>query len=163
MNSPNRGSSDDSTPLLPRTGLQRQPAHQPKQQSKPWVFLVVLAIFLVTVIDLGAFLAVPPKTRVFEANLCLRYYQKHDPSKINKDGTVDEALCKINAVQAKMAAIMGWASMFEAIPGIFLALPYGILADKYGRKWIFVLALVGLQLDSLWVLFICTHRWAPFV
>lgn len=162
-NSPDRESYNESSPLLSPSPTPTTPEHasQQKKQSKRWIFLIVYLFFLIVTIDAGSFLAEPPMTRVFEANLCLRYYEKHDPSKINNDGTVYEALCKINEVQEKLAAIMGWSELFEAIPGILLAVPYGALADKYGRKWIFTLSLAGFFLDSAWTVVICYLRNLP--
>jgi len=65
-------------------------------------------------------------------------------------------------VQSKLASVMGWSDLFEAMPGIFLAVPYGILADRFGRKWLFVLSLVGVILDSTWVLIICMGFFSEF-
>lgn len=125
------------------------------EKTKPWVMMVVLAFFLVAIIDMGAFLAEAPRTRVYEANICLGYYRKSDSSVISPDGTIPEKLCKVDAVQQDMAMIFGWQEMFDAIPSIFLAIPFGVLADKVGRKWIFTASLMGLQLNSAWVLGIC--------
>ncbi|KAF2183449.1 MFS general substrate transporter [Zopfia rhizophila CBS 207.26] len=158
-NSP-RGSIEEDAPLLSPVESLAPRIELPKKKSKPWILLVVLAFFLVAAIDIGAFLAEAPKTRVYEANLCLRYYEKHDPSKI-KNGNVDEILCKIDPVQEKMAMIMGWQDLWDSIPGIVLALPFGGLADKYGRKWIFTMSLIGLQLNSAWILLICYFRSLP--
>jgi MFS family permease len=126
---------------------------QPKK--KPWVLLVSLIVLLVAIIDIGAFLGEPPKTRIYEANICLSYYREHDPSAIGPDGHIPESLCKIDAVQQKLAVIFGWADTFDAIPGILLAIPFGTLADRVGRKWIFCLSLLGCQLASAWILLIC--------
>lgn len=156
-----RRSMEEGAPLLSR---EPSPAPLPPVQStknKPWIVLVFLVFVLVTIVDVGAFLAEPPKTRVFEANLCLRYYEEYDPSKIEKDGSVPEALCKIDQVQQKLAMIFGWQDTFDAIPGLVLAIPFGALADKWGRKWIFVASLVGLQLNSAWILLICYFRSLP--
>ena len=115
------------------------------------------------------YLAEAPKTRVFEANICLHYYEQHDPSKIGPDGSVDEELCKGDAIQKKMAMIFGWQELFDAVPGVLLAMPFGALADKRGRKWVFAASLMGLQFNSAWILLICacllvsaspvTERW----
>jgi MFS family permease len=142
-----RESSDEEGVLLDQTSIQ--------ENKKPWVLMVALAFALVAIIDMGAFLAEAPRTRVYEANLCLRYYRESDPSVISADGTISEKLCKVDAVQQKMAMIFGWQEMFDAIPSIFLAIPFGVLADKVGRKWIFTASLMGLQLNSAWVLGIC--------
>ncbi|KAF2439771.1 hypothetical protein P171DRAFT_476218 [Karstenula rhodostoma CBS 690.94] len=162
-----RSSLEEGAPLLSATAdTSREPSPAPlavpgTEKKKPWVWLVFLAFVFVTIVDVGAFLAEPPKTRVFEANLCLRYYKDNDPSKIGDDGYVPEALCKIDEVQQKLAMIFGWQDTFDAIPGLLLAIPFGALADKWGRKWIFVASLVGVQLNSAWVLLICYFRTLP--
>lgn len=142
-------SSSESSESLPL----RSPTKIP--QKKPWVLFCVLGLLLIAIVDVGAFLAEPPRTRIFEANICLSYYRQHDPSVIGTDGTIPEKDCKIDAVQQKMAMIFGWQDTFDALPGILLAVPFGTLADRIGRKWIFTAALMGLQLNSAWVLVVC--------
>ncbi|KAF2464293.1 MFS transporter-like protein [Lindgomyces ingoldianus] len=162
-NSP-RGSFEEEAPLLSPTESDFSIPSllgSPRKEKKPWILLCVLVFVLVAIIDVGAFLAEPPKTRVYEANICVHYYEQHDPSKIKADGTVKETLCKGNEIQDKMAMIFGWQDLWDSIPGILLAVPYGTLADKFGRKWIFALSLVGLQLNSMWILFICYFRSLP--
>lgn len=46
----------------------------------------------------------------------------------------------------------------DSVPGIFLAVPYGALADKYGRGWILTLGLVGADCAML---FVGKHRLLP--
>ncbi|KAJ4399178.1 hypothetical protein N0V91_009635 [Didymella pomorum] len=152
MLSPRESSDGENFPFLD------QPA---PGKTKPWVIMVVLAFALVAIIDMGAFLAEAPRTRVYESNICLGYYRETDPSVIGKDGLIAEKLCKVDAVQQKMAMIFGWQEMFDAIPSIFMAIPFGVLADKVGRKWIFTASLMGLQLNSAWVLVICYFKDLP--
>ncbi|KAH7378367.1 major facilitator superfamily domain-containing protein [Pyrenochaeta sp. MPI-SDFR-AT-0127] len=155
-----RESPEEGAPFLSPIDSASLPIVAP-QKKKPWVLLVALVFALVAIIDVGAFLADPPRTRVYESNLCLIYYREHDPSAIGADGNVPEKLCKIDEVQQKMAMIFGWQDMFDAIPSIILAVPFGILADKIGRKWIFTASLMGLQLSSAWVLMICYVKTLP--
>ncbi|KAF1848741.1 MFS general substrate transporter [Cucurbitaria berberidis CBS 394.84] len=157
-----RDSIEEGAPFLPSTGPTASlPLVPPPSKKKPWVLLVLLAFALVAIIDVGAFLAEPPKIRVYEANLCLLYYREHDPSVIGDNGAIPEQLCKVDAVQQKMAMIFGWQDMFDAIPGILLAVPFGTLADRIGRKWIFAASLMGLQLSSAWALLICYFKTLP--
>lgn len=166
-----RSSFEEGAPLLDHPPADAVAAHEPFSPAptlpatsvpkKPWALLVCLAFVLITIVDVGAFLAEPPKTRVFEANICVTYYEENDPSKIRSDGSVPEALCKIDEVQQKLAMIFGWQDTFDAIPGLLLAIPFGALADKWGRKWIFVASLVGLQLNAAWILLICYFRSLP--
>lgn len=129
-------------------------ALQPTTGDKPWLLLVGLIVVLVAFIDIGAYLADPPMTRIFEANLCYKYYLEQDPSVI-EDGTIPEELCKVDIVQQRLASIFGWQEMFNALPGLLLAVPFGTLADRIGRKWIFAASLVGIVLSYAWTLLIC--------
>lgn len=158
-----RGSLEDDTPLLSPTSSEALPLPPPPavKQHKPWVFLVSLIYVLIAMVDVGAFLADAPKTRVFESNLCLHYYETHDPSKIGPDGAVPEKLCKIDPVQQKMAMIFGWQDTFDAIPGLILAVPFGALADKWGRKWIFCASMMGLSFNQAWILLIAYFQRLP--
>ncbi|KAH7409861.1 hypothetical protein DE146DRAFT_604896 [Phaeosphaeria sp. MPI-PUGE-AT-0046c] len=157
-----RGSLEDGASLRsPTESAFTTTGLPPTTKKKPWVLLVVLALFLVAVIDVGAFLAEPPKTRVYEANICLSYYREHDTSAIGPDGAIPEKLCKIDAVQQKLAMIFGWQETFDAIPAVLLAVPFGTLADRVGRKWIFTASLMGLQLNSAWILLICYFKTLP--
>ncbi|KAF2732343.1 MFS transporter-like protein [Polyplosphaeria fusca] len=130
------------------------------KKHKPWLLLCVLIFFLVAIVDIGAFLAEAPKTRVYETNLCVRYYREHDPSKI-VNGHVDEELCKEDVIQERLASLFGWQELFDSIPGILLAVPLGTLADRVGRKWVFASCLMGLQLNSAWILLICYFESLP--
>jgi MFS family permease len=127
----------------------------PKATKKPWVLLVILIFIMIAFIDVGAYLAEAPLTRLYEANLCLKYYREQDPSVIAGDGSIPEQLCKVDVVQQRLASVFGWQEMFSALPGILLAVPYGTWADKVGRKWIFIASLVGIELGFVWVLLIC--------
>lgn len=153
-----RDSHEEDAPLLsPIHSEASLPLPEPrrKEKKKPWIVLCVLVFLLIAIVDVGAFLAEAPKTRVYEANICLQYYQEQDPSKIGPNGAVPEELCKEDIIQQRMAMIFGWQDLFDAIPGILLAIPFGTLADKVGRKWVFVGSLMGLQLNSAWILIIC--------
>lgn len=155
-----RGSVEEDAPFLSSIDSEALPS-TPTPKKKPWVLLVALVFALVAIIDVGAFLAEPPRTRVYESNLCLIYYREHDPSVIGDDGNIPEKLCKVDEVQQKMAMIFGWQDMFDAIPGIILAVPFGTLADRFGRKWIFTASLMGLQFSYAWVLMICYIKTLP--
>jgi hypothetical protein len=150
-----RGSEEGAPLLLPTESHASLELPRAAKKTKPWVVLVVLCLLLIAIVDMGAFLAEPPKTRIFEANICLEYYRAHDASVIDEHGNVPEKLCKIDAVQQKLAMIFGWQDTFDALPGVLLAIPFGTLADRVGRKWIFTASLFGLQLNFAWVLLVC--------
>ena len=53
---------------------------------------------------LGALMA-SPVLRLFEMSACRDYYLKNDPSKVGRDGNVQEDLCKVAPVQAELVFI----------------------------------------------------------
>ncbi|KAF2846114.1 MFS transporter-like protein [Plenodomus tracheiphilus IPT5] len=149
------------SPVGSATDFDQLPPIVEGKKKKPWIYFVLLIVALIAIIDVGAFLADPPRTRVFEANICLAYYEEHDPTVIGGDGSIPEKLCKVDKIQQRLAMIFGWQDTFDAIPSILLAVPLGAMADKVGRKWIFAASLMGLQLNSAWVLLICYFRTLP--
>lgn len=148
-----RESNEEEEAFLPLTDAPE--ALRSTTGEKPWLLLIGLIFALVAFIDIGAYLADPPMTRIFEANLCYKYYLEQDPSVIGGDGTISEELCKVDIVQQRLASIFGWQEMFNALPGLLLAVPFGTLADRVGRKWIFAAGLVGIMLSYAWILLIC--------
>ena len=151
--SPSPADEPGTAPLLPSPD---EAGQRPKYRSPPtWVVVTAVAFVLCAIVDLGAYMAAAPSARIYEANLCQRHYARFDPTKIRDDGTVDEKLCKIDPVQDKLAMIVGWQELWDSIPGILLAVPYGALADRYGRKWFLCLALAGVWLSLLWTAFVC--------
>ncbi|KAF9771958.1 hypothetical protein IL306_010370 [Fusarium sp. DS 682] len=121
--------------------------------SWPWIYVVLLCIVLAVISDVGESLYAAPRVRLFESVACTRYYLRHDPSLVDRHGSVPERFCKIDSVQDKVASVVGWQYFFDAIPAILLPIPYGYVADLRGRKWILVLALVGYTLSWASTLF----------
>lgn len=109
----------------------------------PWLSVVALVIATAIVSDIGEDLYGAPRLRLFEAVICKRYYVEHDPSLIDPGGRVDERHCKVDGVQDSLAELLGWVYFSNSVPAILLPIPFGYLADKYGRKWILVMAMMG--------------------
>jgi hypothetical protein len=120
----------------------------------PWVYVVALCIAIAIIADIGEYLFLAPQVRLFESVICTDYYLREDHSLVGRDGSVLEKFCKVDPVQDKVAMILGWQSSFKSIPAILLPIPYGYLADTYGRKWIAVLAMLGYTLSLASTLFI---------
>ena len=76
-----------------------------------------------------------PTIKLFEQAICNRYYSNHPlhrPTVLN----VDEGLCKIPTIQKELATLTGLKFTFDALPGLFTALYYGSIADRYvGLVW----------------------------
>ncbi|MCJ1351939.1 MAG: hypothetical protein MMC33_001923 [Icmadophila ericetorum] len=101
------------------------------------------------------FLQLAPFARLYESIICKDYYQEHDPSFIDENGNVDEQHCKLAPIQAELVTVQGGQMLFDSIVGALLALPYGMISDRYGRKPVAILSICGLIMSNIWILSVC--------
>ncbi|KAK1847401.1 major facilitator superfamily transporter [Colletotrichum chrysophilum] len=97
---------------------------------------------LVLLVNLAASLYQLPLNRVVERRLCREHYLAADPSVIDRDGSVDETLCKIDSVQQRLAWIQGTMETAWIVGDFVMTIPLGFLAERYGRRTILSLNLV---------------------
>jgi MFS family permease len=101
-----------------------------------------LAFCLILLFQAGITSALVPATSVLENAICYR-----------ENGFLGD--CKSHAVQTKLAMLKGVASVASMMPGLFLTVPYGALADKYGTRRVMVLSLAGVLLTEVWSDLVC--------
>lgn len=164
---------DETSPLLQTTNVRANPVENqrcelvednPSRKSLKFRILVVTAI-LIVVIDFGSYLAVAPQAEIFEDIVCKEYYRNAQvdlPSHHVRNETVGAITpdwdCAVDPVQSELALIIQLLASLESLPGILVAIPFGILADKIGRKPVLLLALLGYMLEDLLVKLICWFR-----
>lgn len=121
---------------------------------KSWLkwYPFVAAALLVLMADVPAYMAEVAKLRVFEDAVCRRYYQDADPDLGGDIGSIPEHLCKLPEIQSRLAQMKGLLSFVDGAPGLLLAIPFGILADRLGHRPIIGLAVIGCTLHDLWLL-----------
>ncbi|OWP06646.1 hypothetical protein B2J93_5125 [Marssonina coronariae] len=136
----------EATPLL--TGSRQNP----QRTTSAWKFQVtsprgitIIVAFAFVILGSGGTLVIVPTTRILEDVLCHRFYDTLD----GRNGAIDEKLCKRDEIQSELAYLTGLIASVEAAVGFAFAFPYGILADKIGRKPIFLLTMVGVMLAML--------------
>jgi len=142
------------TPLLGAFSRPDEDASS-KSLTGPNYYILSLVLSIVFVTDLANSVSKAPLIRVFESIICQNYFAIVDPSKINSNGSVEERYCKVGPVQEELALLRGWQDFFDYIPGLFLAIPFGMLADRYGRKWLSVLNVASMWLRMGWICFVC--------
>ncbi|RFU28514.1 hypothetical protein B7463_g7814, partial [Scytalidium lignicola] len=131
------------TPALEERSLPVHPTHS------PWkiVFIIASMIFLLA---FGGTLMAIPGVRIYEDILCHEYYDKlegyHD---VTLSGKIDEKLCKGEEVQSRLNSMLGGLAVLNSIPGLLMAMPYGLLADRIGRKKVFALSATGIILSGI--------------
>ncbi|KAI1759273.1 MFS general substrate transporter [Hypoxylon sp. FL1150] len=117
--------------------------HVPKAHSKRTIIaLLCLITFVVSSAD--GFTSIPA-VRLLEDIICRQHYGLRESG-----NPVDEKLCKDDAVQSKVAFIMAIQSSLEAAVGLLAAFPWGLVADKIGRKPVFSIGLCGMLVNIFW-------------
>lgn len=118
-------------------------------REKLRIRLMVTLFIIILLVETGNAMTTGPTTRIYEAIACKSYYEATDPSQIGSDGQVPESLCKGNEVQGEVAIVKGYGELFDGVASILLAVPYGLLADRIGRKPTILLSLPGFVLNIL--------------
>ncbi|KAL3428495.1 MFS multidrug transporter [Phlyctema vagabunda] len=133
------------------------PQGQPDRKSRRrrTLAIVTLCISIVTAVDFGFFLVLIPLTRVYEIIICFNYYSSVDPGIIGPGGFIAEKLCKVEPVQSELAFVRGYEVFFMSLPSVILAVPYGMMADKWGRKPVLLLSIFGMILAITFMMMVC--------
>ncbi|KAL2825223.1 MFS general substrate transporter [Aspergillus cavernicola] len=134
-------SHDDS----PNKRVDKQSPINPRIRSQ----LMVTLLAMVLAVEVGFFMAGGPMTRIYESIACRDHFAQFDPSKIGADGQVAEELCKGKEVQSEVAAVKGYMEFFEGILSVLLAIPYGLFADRYGRRRTLCFGIPGFVLNCM--------------
>ena len=136
----------------------------------------ILTVFM-SVFTIGGYMLVIPLTRVYEDIICHRYYEAlKGTMHVDLNEYLDERNCKKDEIQSELAFVNGILHALSAVPGsyqlhcislcyviilnyigVFLSIPYDLLADKIGRKLVCFIAIVGNFLCLSWILIVC--RW----
>jgi MFS family permease len=143
---------DETTSLIPAS---------PKSRTKwHWTTIILLCIILAISFDIGDYLIQAPRLRLYESIICTEYYSTRNvslPGTISFQDSIPEEYCKLDEIQDEVAMIVGWQLAFDSISSIVLAVPYGWVADKYGRKPVLVAALGGCVLAYVWTLLVVSY------
>ncbi|KAF3026478.1 hypothetical protein E8E14_012970 [Neopestalotiopsis sp. 37M] len=96
----------------------------------------------------GGFAGIP-MTRILEDRFCREYYGATE-SLGDEAQPIDEDLCKVDVIQSRLAYLVAVHAFIEAAIGCLVAMPWGFVADRIGRRPVWSLSLVGMILMILW-------------
>lgn len=154
---PVQTNDDERTPLLTR----HDEATVPTVRSPLAIGIIMVAV--VIFLGIGDQLMESPTTRLLESVCCYEYFQQHDPSQLLTDIAgagpgalrgVAESSCKVNAVQGEVAMIRSYQFFLEGIPALALAVPFGWLQDKYGRRPFVLIGMFSLLVKPVWIMIV---------
>lgn len=141
---------NEETSLLQGNSRSRDVPPSPARH-RHYVWVVSILLCGACLIEIGDMMLRAPLTRVLENVLCQQYYNSTAPMGTQITLPIPEEDCKMPEVQDALAMLLGWDSTISCIPGLFLALPCGYMADRYGRKIVLLVCLMGLLLKLLWI------------
>ncbi|KAI3395476.1 hypothetical protein diail_1262 [Diaporthe ilicicola] len=134
----------DSTTSVTSYETHVQKRQSPAKKKRSPRFVVAVLAILVFITQLGASLSDVPSVRLLQEVLCRKHYG------LSPDALVVEEKCRLASVQGRLNVISTGGLIFGYLPGILVALPYGTLADRRGRKPVLGLCILGMILSQLW-------------
>ncbi|RFN53826.1 hypothetical protein FIE12Z_1860 [Fusarium flagelliforme] len=135
----------EESPLLPNTSPIQNGASKAFQRRA--LGFCMLALLMV---EVSQFIMNPPTKKIIEDIIC----RKHYPDHAIRSYDIEDIRCKDSPVQGTLAMVQGWQQAFEMGVPILTQFPYGIVADKYGRRLVLFLAMFGCCLSTCWMLMV---------
>jgi MFS family permease len=118
---------------------------------------LLLCVFAFTMM-LGDNLQPAALTQVMENAICDDYYTTHF-SPVGVTASMTDP-CKAHAVQKELAQVRGYQQLVPVFAALVCTVPYGLLAERIGRKRVLVLSGAGVCAALGWVLAVCFWRFA---
>ncbi|KAK2597400.1 hypothetical protein QQS21_006024 [Conoideocrella luteorostrata] len=151
----------ETTQLLP------SPSSPPSlsTSSLPSPLRSIIAAFTIhLLLNTATNLALAPQTAILRDIVCKQYYDGVGVGvgAGSRSDTTSPGLdrCSVAPVQSEVAYVIGWEAAIENIPNMLLAVPFGALADRVGRKKILLLAIVGMFMNDVWIRLV---YWFPHI
>lgn len=149
-----RRRGDEQTPLL----AESQPEHATDgycagsgDQRPPKYKVILLLSLVLTCYFIGASIFDVPLNSLVDDHLCRKLF----PS--SPDGCKGDP-AERDAVSAEFADIDAWSLTFTLLPSLLSSIPFGVLADRIGRRIPFFLNVIGLTLATWYSVFIGTSK-----
>lgn len=147
----------------PQNGQHELPSAQQQQDSewtKDAIYTASLAaIFLVlfAFADTTKYIAT---VRLVELGVCREHYLTHGGYDADLD-YIPEHLCKSTGIQQRLAHLRGYLASLDALVGLLLTLPYGMLVDRLGERLVGGINVLGYLLSCAWLVVVCFY-WHVF-
>jgi hypothetical protein len=155
-----RRSANETSPLIGSAPsiATSEAAEQTVHFSTPVVHrqtVLLLLCVIMFVSELGGGMIVPPSNALMEDIICRDMKPRLGAAQRHPTLLTDDDICKGPEVQGKLALYRGWLYIAEATPGMLTAIPYGLLADRWGRRPVLTLAITGFFVGYTWYCAVC--------
>lgn len=134
----------ETNPLI----LERETT-SPKEEVS--FFTVIIKLYVLTFLFSTAFqVLAPAQTKIYEMIYCCQHRLEPDQSSC-AFRTFPEHLCKTSQIQQEVSTLKGWLEFFDNIPGLVLTIPFGVWADRRGRRKLLLLSITLLAVQQVWI------------
>ena len=107
-----------------------------------------LCVTIFALVQAGNAVLQPPLVQLKELSACMSYY---GPGwSLGRD-------CRVETVQNELETLIKWQQLLDTAPGILFGVFYGMAADRYGRRPVLGLGLVGITLAAIWTQVVCMY------
>lgn len=161
----NQTSSSETDPLIPRPedervgpdslhhdgddgGATQVPELEDNRTTKERLAIAIPCLLMLLLLEFGGVMINVALNEITEGIICRNFFGDVLEPKV-------DVRCKGTSVQSELALITGWEVSFVFIPSLLTGIPYGLAADKYGRRVILLLANVGVVLGSVVIIVVC--------
>ncbi|RDA88435.1 hypothetical protein CP532_5559 [Ophiocordyceps camponoti-leonardi (nom. inval.)] len=138
---PRSDESPEETPLLDTT------TQQPNALFRRHV--VAMCVIFLIIVELSSSVMEPSQLQIMEDIICRGHFPDHRLRMPIVDGR-----CKDNGVQKTLAMIRSWSMSADMLIPLVVQVPFGIIADKYGRRTVLSLSFVGCILQTSWIILV---------
>lgn len=128
----------ETEPLLPSQEPDESSSAEVDEKLRKHV--VVVGFVLMVLADFSGFLMDVPQTSILEDVICHRHYA-------SRSYIVDD--CSIAPVQAELAMLTQFLNTANLLPGFLVAIPFGLLADRWGRRPVLVISMLGMLIQNI--------------
>ncbi|KAK6087838.1 major facilitator superfamily transporter [Seiridium cupressi] len=156
----------EASPLLIKPAGSTPPSEeQPPSQDLGWTKdatrTAVLTTAFLTLFAFTDILKYVSTIRLIELGVCREHYLETDPGLVGGNGMIPEQLCKSPAIQQSLAHLRGYLSALEAIVGLLLTVPYGLVVARLGEPLLAGINVVGYLMSCTWLIAVCFY-WSVF-
>lgn len=126
--------------LQPATPARKRRSKKPKTASGA-AYIVAILLAQIVALELSNSFIEPSLGQLEEAAICRDYFGNDDV----RDPATDPR-CKSEPVQSELSMLQGVELTIALLPGLLTSVPYGIAAERYGRRVILIVCTFGLML-----------------
>ncbi|KAH8904804.1 MFS general substrate transporter [Coniochaeta sp. PMI_546] len=109
--------------------------------------VIVMCVIFLFIVEFSMFVMEPPLQAVMEDFVCHEIYPDHV---MEASAAEQDSRCKDPSVQTILAMARSWLMWTGMFVPLLVQIPYGMVADKYGRRPVLFCGLFGLLLSTIW-------------